>query len=211
MTELTSLPSSERHLRRRLRKVGTRIPSHQLSGRLYVSGRPEQHKERVPTVAACAVPFTGGDVKKSGELGRMFDIPTSGEKPPSSSHNSRSARSASGSGPLPKLFVLQPTGLITSGPVSSSSGPRRSIQEDSAAGGAAVAEAKPESYGAAVTRFVDDVEFRIRVSRRGVPVMCVPILSQRLVADFYISDFQSGLRTPVKAGYGASYQASNSS
>lgn len=148
--------------------MGTRIPSHQLSGGLYVSGRPEQHKERAPTMAARAVPYTGGDVKKSGELGKMFDIPTSGEKPPSSSsHNSGSARSASGSGPLPKPSVLQPTGLITSGPLSSSSsGPRRSGQADSAAGGAAAAAAaKPQSYGGAVTRSVDGMEFRIRVSR----------------------------------------------
>ncbi|KEH28594.1 hypothetical protein MtrunA17_Chr4g0002141 [Medicago truncatula] len=60
--------------------MGSRIPSHQLSNGLYVSGRPEQPKERVPTMTATAMPYTGGDIKKSGELGKMFDIPTDGSK-----------------------------------------------------------------------------------------------------------------------------------
>ncbi|CAH8275734.1 unnamed protein product [Arabidopsis lyrata] len=51
-----------------------RIQSHQLPNGLYVSGKLEQPKERPPTMAARAVPYTGGDIKKSGELGRMFDI-----------------------------------------------------------------------------------------------------------------------------------------
>ncbi|BBH00681.1 Ubiquitin-specific protease family C19-related protein [Prunus dulcis] len=47
--------------------MGSRIPSHQLSNGLVVSGRPEQQlKERQPTMASRAVPYTGGDVKKSG-------------------------------------------------------------------------------------------------------------------------------------------------
>ncbi|KAJ4830656.1 hypothetical protein Tsubulata_033952 [Turnera subulata] len=56
--------------------MGSRIPSHQLRSGLYVSGRPEQLKaDKQPTMASRAVPYTGGDVKKSGELGKMFDIP----------------------------------------------------------------------------------------------------------------------------------------
>ena len=47
---------------------------HQLSGGLYVSGAPEQYKEKPPTMTSTAVPYTGGDIKKSGELGKMFDI-----------------------------------------------------------------------------------------------------------------------------------------
>lgn len=55
--------------------MGSRFPSHQLSNGLYVSGRPEQlPKERTPTMSSTAVPYTGGDIKKSGELGKMFDI-----------------------------------------------------------------------------------------------------------------------------------------
>ncbi|XP_051114072.1 uncharacterized membrane protein At1g16860-like [Andrographis paniculata] len=54
--------------------MGSRFPSHQLSNGLYVSGRPEQPKEKTPTMSSVAVPYTGGDIKKSGELGKMFDI-----------------------------------------------------------------------------------------------------------------------------------------
>lgn len=58
-------------------KMGTnsRISAHQLSNGLYVSGRPEQYKDKQPTMSSTAVPYTGGDIKKSGELGKMFDIP----------------------------------------------------------------------------------------------------------------------------------------
>ncbi|KAI4329454.1 hypothetical protein L6164_021715 [Bauhinia variegata] len=60
--------------------MGSRFPSHQLSNGLYVSGRPEQPKERTPTMTSTAMPYTGGDIKKSGELGKMFDIPVEGSK-----------------------------------------------------------------------------------------------------------------------------------
>ncbi|XP_073275703.1 uncharacterized membrane protein At1g16860-like [Primulina huaijiensis] len=55
--------------------MGSRFPSHQLSNGLYVSGRPEQPKERTPSMSSVAMPYTGGDIKRSGELGKMFDIP----------------------------------------------------------------------------------------------------------------------------------------
>ncbi|KAM7276574.1 hypothetical protein ACFE04_018440 [Oxalis oulophora] len=58
----------------------SRFPSHQLSNGLYVSGRPEQPKERTPTMSSTAMPYTGGDMKKSGELGKMFEIPNDGSK-----------------------------------------------------------------------------------------------------------------------------------
>ncbi|XP_073002219.1 uncharacterized membrane protein At1g16860-like [Typha latifolia] len=54
--------------------MGSRFPSHQLSNGLYVSGRPEQPKERSPTMSSSTMPYTGGDIKKSGELGKMFDL-----------------------------------------------------------------------------------------------------------------------------------------
>ncbi|XP_055822644.1 uncharacterized membrane protein At1g16860-like [Solanum dulcamara] len=60
--------------------MGSRFPSHKLSGGLYVSGRPEQPKEKTPTMSSVAMPYTGGDIKKSGELGKMFDIPTGSRK-----------------------------------------------------------------------------------------------------------------------------------
>ncbi|KAF2609267.1 hypothetical protein F2Q68_00046678 [Brassica cretica] len=60
--------------------MGSRYASHQLSNGLFVSGRPEQPKEKPPTMSSVATPYTGGDIKKSGELGKMFDIPTDGTK-----------------------------------------------------------------------------------------------------------------------------------
>ncbi|RZS08197.1 hypothetical protein BHM03_00039140 [Ensete ventricosum] len=54
--------------------MGSRFPSHQLSNGLYVSGRPEPPKEKPLTMSSTAMPYTGGDIKKSGELGKMFDL-----------------------------------------------------------------------------------------------------------------------------------------
>ncbi|MCO5554544.1 hypothetical protein L7F22_008074 [Adiantum nelumboides] len=47
---------------------------HQLSNGLYVSGAPDKYKDKVPIMTSSAMPYTGGDIKKSGELGKMFDI-----------------------------------------------------------------------------------------------------------------------------------------
>ncbi|CAA3027246.1 uncharacterized membrane At1g16860-like [Olea europaea subsp. europaea] len=60
--------------------MGSRFQSHQLSNGLYVSGRPEQPKEKTPTMSSVAMPYTGSDIKKSGELGKMFDIPMDGSR-----------------------------------------------------------------------------------------------------------------------------------
>ncbi|KAK6149700.1 LOW QUALITY PROTEIN: hypothetical protein DH2020_017225 [Rehmannia glutinosa] len=73
--------------------MSTRTGSHQLSNGLVVSGRPEQQlKERQPTMASRAVPYTGGDVKRSGELGRMYGVDLSSgdhhHHPPSVAHRS---------------------------------------------------------------------------------------------------------------------------
>ncbi|KAH7423784.1 hypothetical protein KP509_12G073600 [Ceratopteris richardii] len=54
--------------------ANNRVLSHQLSNGLYVSGAPDQYKERPVTMTSTAMPYTGGDIKKSGELGKMFDI-----------------------------------------------------------------------------------------------------------------------------------------
>ncbi|PPS11565.1 hypothetical protein GOBAR_AA09084 [Gossypium barbadense] len=301
--------------------MGSRVQSHKLSNGLLVSGRPEQLKERQPTMPSRAVPYTGGDVKKSGELGKMFDIPvfdrSSSSGPPShpnsnpnskqhsqvlqpsrasssSQPNSGSVRSGSNSGPIRKSsgsMPLQPTGLITSGPLSSGlrrSGQLGQVEKMSAVSGKA-------GYGSAVTslgegvrkgllghmRRYPDAELRGAVDGQYVKVTgelhfvqmtmpsrgdmlvflfdfkderevdaiqvvtcgsiplessyqrvprCVYVStelyeyrgwggksanpkhryfswgcrhSEKYVADFYISDFQSGLRALVKAGYGA--------
>ncbi|KAI8544833.1 hypothetical protein RHMOL_Rhmol08G0325500 [Rhododendron molle] len=104
--------------------MGSRFPSHKLSSGLYVSGRPEQPKERAPTMSSTAMPYTGGDIKKSGELGKMFDIPMEGSKsrksgpmtgPPSRTGSFGGA--ASHSGPISNAAAR--AGYTTSGPVSS--------------------------------------------------------------------------------------------
>lgn len=105
--------------------MGSRFPSHQLSNGLYVSGRPEQPKERAPTMSSTAMPYTGGDIKKSGELGKMFDIPMDGSKSRKSgqltSAPSRTASfggAATHSGPIMANAAAR-AGYTTSGPVSS--------------------------------------------------------------------------------------------
>ncbi|XP_010252588.1 PREDICTED: uncharacterized membrane protein At1g16860 [Nelumbo nucifera] len=193
--------------------MGTRIPSHQLSNGLYVSGRPEQLKERPPTVASRAVPYTGGDVKKSGELGKMFDIavdpssnapPSSKTSRPSSSsqHNSGSLRSASNSGPLSKSsssgplqkkssgpMPLQPTGLITSGPLGSSGGggTRRSGQLETST---SISKA---TYGAAVTSLTEEVKFGFKVSKLIMWVFIGVMVMGLLVGGFMMVT----VKTPV--------------
>nr|GMC51969.1 uncharacterized membrane protein At1g16860-like isoform X2 [Ipomoea batatas] len=106
--------------------MGSRFPSHQLSNGLYVSGRPEQPKEKAPTMSSVAMPYTGGDIKKSGELGKMFDIPVDGSKSrksgPISNAPSRSgsfAGNASHSGPINPSAAAR-AAYSTSGPISSS-------------------------------------------------------------------------------------------
>ncbi|KAL8128794.1 hypothetical protein V2J09_017949 [Rumex salicifolius] len=75
--------------------MGSRFQSHQLGNGLYVSGQPEQPKERKPTMSSAAAPYTGGDIKKSGELGKMFDIPVDGSRRKSGPINSGSLRTGS--------------------------------------------------------------------------------------------------------------------
>ena len=180
------------------------MQSHQLSNGLYVSGRPEQQQKDKPTMGSRAVPYTGGDVKKSGELGKMFDIHIlegPGPHPPPSLKSSRpstsgSLRSGSGStsGPLSSKHTtssgpmtrkssgpmpLPPTGLITSGPLGSSTG-RRSGHLDSGSG-----PGKP-SYGAAVTSLGSGAEVRvgIGVSKAAVWVFVVAVAMGLLVGAF---------------------------
>ncbi|KAL2321478.1 hypothetical protein Fmac_025857 [Flemingia macrophylla] len=107
--------------------MSSRIPSHQLSNGLYVSGRPEQPKERTPTMTSTAMPYTGGDIKKSGELGKMFDIPVDGTKSrksgPISGAPSRTGSfggAGSHSGPIQPNAAAR-AAYTTSGPMSSGS------------------------------------------------------------------------------------------
>ncbi|KQJ84447.1 uncharacterized membrane protein At1g16860 [Brachypodium distachyon] len=85
--------------------MGSRFPSHQLGNGLYVSGRPEQPKEKGPTMGSTVMPYTGGDIKKSGELGKMFDLHAeksrkSGPLGNAPSRNTSFGGAASNSGPV---------------------------------------------------------------------------------------------------------------
>ncbi|KAK7245926.1 hypothetical protein RIF29_40780 [Crotalaria pallida] len=181
--------------------MGTRIPTHQLSSGLYLSGRPEQLKERQPTMSTCSAPYTGGDPKKSGELGKMLDIPgvDSNPKPSrpssSSSQQQRSgpnpgpavrqtgsgplSRKSSGSGPMPL-----PTGLFTSGPIGS--GPIEVSGGDTRRSGNLE---RPGSmgkmvYGSGVTSLTEEVKVGLRVSRAVVWVFLVVVAMSLLVGVF---------------------------
>eukprot|EP01018_Ginkgo_biloba_P026587 Gb_33458 [translate_table: standard] len=108
--------------------MGSRFPSHQLSNGLYVSGRPEQYKERQPTMTSTAMPYTGGDIKKSGELGKMFDIPVEASKLKKSGpvgnapvRTGSFGGAVSHSGPLPSNAAARAG--FTSGPILSSAFP----------------------------------------------------------------------------------------
>ncbi|KAL6568674.1 hypothetical protein OROHE_004358 [Orobanche hederae] len=103
--------------------MGSRFPSHQLSNGLYVSGRPEQPKEKTPTMSSVAMPYTGGDIKKSGELGKMFVIPVDASKSRKSgpvNSNAAARSSYSTSGPISSMGVSAATSMkkSNSGPLS---------------------------------------------------------------------------------------------
>ncbi|KAK4369555.1 hypothetical protein RND71_013347 [Anisodus tanguticus] len=96
--------------------MGSRFPSHQLSGGLYVSGRPEQPKEKAPTMSSVAMPYTGGDIKKSGELGKMFVTPTDGSRSRKSGPiNNAPLRTGSFSGATSHSGQLNSVNRMTSG------------------------------------------------------------------------------------------------
>nr|GMD92956.1 uncharacterized membrane protein At1g16860-like [Ipomoea batatas] len=194
--------------------MGSRTGSHQLSNGLYVSGRPEQApKDRAPAMASRAVPYTGGDVKKSGELGKMYGVDfSSGEinGPPvlkalsrasSSSQQQSSVHVRSGpnsgelpfksnnSGPIPKksssssfsgpiMTPIQPTGLITSGPLGAGAGRRSGHLEPPAVPSTKV------QYGAAVTRLSESTKLGFRVSKLATWAFLVVLLMALVVGAF---------------------------
>ncbi|KAK4371572.1 hypothetical protein RND71_011047 [Anisodus tanguticus] len=193
--------------------MGSRTGSHQLSNGLIVSGRPEQLKERQPTMGSRAVPYTGGDVKKSGELGKMYGL-SGAHHPGTPPILTRSSNSGSGSGPnsgpaglkhassgpnsgpagfkhtnsgpikksssgqlIMTTTPIQPTGLITSGPLSSNTG-RRSGQLEPAG------SFKKVVYGSSVTSLSDEIKLGFRVSRVAMWVCLVVVLMGLVVGAF---------------------------
>lgn len=100
--------SSSRHQSRAVR---------QLSNGLLVSGGPPDPptKDRPPALPSRSpVPYTGGDVRCSGELGKMLSVDPNATTPSSSRSHSgplrKAAAASSSSGPLSQI---PPTGLIT--------------------------------------------------------------------------------------------------
>ncbi|XP_066372507.1 uncharacterized membrane protein At1g16860-like isoform X2 [Miscanthus floridulus] len=87
---------------------------HQMGSGMYVSGpAPDRKRERrLSSGSAATPPYTGGDVARSGELGRMFDISASQSQAPSPASSRRS------SGPLHR-----PSPSPASGPLSQLSHP----------------------------------------------------------------------------------------
>ncbi|GAA0172977.1 hypothetical protein LIER_26691 [Lithospermum erythrorhizon] len=177
----------------------SRTGSHQLRSGLYVSGRPEtQLKDRTPTMSSRAAPYTGGDVKNSGELGKMYGVSTTGDHPhhhltppslkPSSRNSSGSARSGPNSGPIPKRVVsssssgpmtpIQPTGLITSGPLRS--GPLDPVRTRELS---SVPSTKTV-YGSAVSSLSGGVKLGFKLSKIGSWVFCVVVLMGLIVGFF---------------------------
>ncbi|XP_047309481.1 uncharacterized membrane protein At1g16860-like [Impatiens glandulifera] len=179
--------------------VSSKIISHQLSNGLYVSGQPEQLKARSPTMAAREVPYTGGDIKKSRELGKMFDICNSSDQLtpikktllPSSSFPQKidngygsgygspgGTKSARNSGPL--LSPIQKTGLITSSPL----GTCRPGQFDSNVG----SSSKPV-YGSSVTNLVEEMKIGFKVSKLVICFLVVLMVMGLMVGAFLMVVF----------------------
>ncbi|KAL9237045.1 hypothetical protein vseg_011635 [Gypsophila vaccaria] len=220
--------------------MSSRTQSHQLSNGLYVSGRlenpPNSSTPRASSSASrAAVPYTGGDLSKSGELAKMFDLsltvsassslpstpklpsrapslPTSGSGPqphlPSRlSGSGRLSGPKKSSGPLPP--PLHPTGLITSGPLTSSGGPaRRPVPEPGPAGQGKMV------YGAAVTNMGKEGErYGMRVARGVMWGFGIVVMMGVLVGVFLMVAVKKpvilvavgSVLLPVILGFGWSY------
>ncbi|XP_062232952.1 uncharacterized membrane protein At1g16860-like [Phragmites australis] len=146
---------------------------HQIGSGMYVSGpAPDRKRERRLSSGSVATPpYTGGDVARSGELGRMFDISASQSQAPSPASSRRS------SGPLPRpspspasgpLSQLSHPGLLVGPSPSPAPSPAHgSRRKASSRRGAAGKEA--ESSGAAVAP-------RGR-ARLGVPFACYVLVA----------------------------------
>ncbi|GAB2224706.1 hypothetical protein Drorol1_Dr00005474 [Drosera rotundifolia] len=182
--------------------------SHQLSNGLYVSGRsePSATSNRLPTLSSSrsSIPYTGGDIKNSGELGKMFNIDTNSSATssvrsgPNSGHQSSQkpnlsgpmSRKSSGSGPIP----LQPTGLITSGPIGSNrTTTAQSVQNDGSGKGKI-------GYGSGVTSVNEGVKYGVRVSKGVMWVVVVVGLMGLVVGGFMMVAVKSAA---MLAGVGA--------
>ncbi|CAO1948606.1 unnamed protein product [Urochloa humidicola] len=148
---------------------------HQIGSGMYVSGpAPDRRWERrLSSGSAATPPYTGGDVARSGELGRMFDIAAASQAPSPASSSRRS------SGPLPRpspspasgpLSQLSHSGLLVGpspapSPARGGSASRKGSSRRSAGGG------KESAGGGAAA-----VAARGR-TRLGVPLACYVVVA----------------------------------
>ncbi|CAN6216220.1 unnamed protein product [Urochloa humidicola] len=148
---------------------------HQIGSGMYVSGpAPDRRRERrLSSGSGATPPYTGGDVARSGELGRMFDIAAASQAPSPASSSRRS------SGPLPRpspspasgpLSQLSHSGLLVGpspapSPARGGSSRKSSLRRGAAGKEAAAAEAVAGS-AAAHGR-----------ARLGVPLACYVVVA----------------------------------
>ncbi|KAG6420493.1 hypothetical protein SASPL_117024 [Salvia splendens] len=128
--------------------MGTRTGSHQLSSGLMVSGRPErQPTERPSRMASRTVIYTGGDIKTSGELGRMYGVDISG-------------------GENPPQIPPRPPGVAAarSGPIQATPGSNRRSEPLDAAAASTPCSFKKANYSSAVTSLGGQVKLGFRIS-----------------------------------------------
>lgn len=97
---------------------GNGATAHQLSNGLYVSGQPDRYKDKGSIMSVPQMPYTGGDIKKSGELGKMLNIPV--DTTASAKAGGRRSGSGNGRGVASSSSHSGPT---SSGPLNSSGAP----------------------------------------------------------------------------------------
>ncbi|CAL5039534.1 unnamed protein product [Urochloa decumbens] len=146
---------------------------HQIGSGMYVSGPAPKRERRLSSGSAATPPYTGGDVARSGELGRMFDIAAASQAPSPASSSRRN------SGPLPPrpspspspasgpLSQLSHSGLLV-GP-SPAPSPARGGSSSSRKGGSS-------RLGAAAGKEAAAAAARGR-ARLGVPLACYVLVA----------------------------------
>ncbi|KAF8658493.1 hypothetical protein HU200_058947 [Digitaria exilis] len=155
---------------------------HQIGSGMYVSGPvPDRRRERrLSSGSAATPPYTGGDVTRSGELGRMFDIAASQSQAPSPASSSRRS-----SGPLPRPSPSPASGPLSQlshqpgllvGPSPAPSPARGSSRKGSSrrSGGGGRKEMAGETGGAAVAA--------CGTARLGVPFACYVLVAVAAMA-----------------------------
>ncbi|OQU76749.1 hypothetical protein SORBI_3010G200700 [Sorghum bicolor] len=150
---------------------------HQIGSGMYVSG-PAPDRKRGRRLSAATPPYTGGDVARSGELGRMFDIAAASQSQvPSPASSSRRSSGplhrpspSPASGPLSQLS--HPPGLLVGPSPSPAPSPSSSSRKGSSSSRSRRAGAGKEAAGTAVA--LAPASGRLRL---GVPFACYVLVA----------------------------------